>query len=183
MAPRPEKQDLQTKLEATPRVVPRPERKKLLVPPCVSEDLQEPWRQHQEAAETKKIRTDIGMSSYRSNTEETGDEDVFQEARQSTRTSKRGGANRPGKNSFKNKNNLRGDIEELGGNVYTYGRRDQGDYYIKTTEAIAEYVGREYSKEMRLLVKDKMETTFTEPVEPLSDKSKYAIEKYKQELS
>ena len=28
-----------------------------------------------------------------------------------------------------------------------------------------------------------METTFTEPVEPSSDKSKYAIEKYKQELS
>ena len=86
------------------------------------------------------------MSSYRSNTEEIEGEDVFQEARQSTRTSKRGGANRPSKNSFKK--SLRGDIEELGGNVYTYGRRDQGDYYIKTTEAIAEYVGREYSKEM-----------------------------------
>ena len=27
------------------------------VPPCVGEDLQEPWRQRQEDAETKKIRT------------------------------------------------------------------------------------------------------------------------------
>ena len=86
------------------------------------------------------------MSSYRSNNEEIEGEEVFQEAQQSIRTSKKGGANGPGKNSFKK--SLRGNIEELGGNVYTYGHRDQGDYYIKTTDAIAEYVGREYSKEM-----------------------------------
>ena len=82
MAPRPasEQEAEQITLpEATSRVAPSPEAKKiyiiargnaksgaetgtkkLLVPPCVGEDLQEPWRQRQEDAETKKIRTAIG---------------------------------------------------------------------------------------------------------------------------
>jgi hypothetical protein len=33
-----------------------------------------------------------------------------------------------------------------------YGTRDQGDRFTRTTEAIADYVGREYSKEMRLVL-------------------------------
>jgi len=70
------------------------------------------------------------------------------------------GANGPGKHS---KNNLRGNVAKLGSSVYTYGYGDQGDSYIKTTEVIAEYVGREYSKKMQILVKDKKETM---PVEP-----------------
>jgi hypothetical protein len=55
------------------------------------------------------------------------------------------------------KNSLQGNIAELGNNVYQYGTRDQGDRFTRTTEAIADYVGREYSKEMRLLVKNQKE--------------------------
>jgi hypothetical protein len=46
---------------------------------------------------------------------------------------------------------------ELGNNIYQYGTQDQGDRFTRTTEAIADYVGREYTKEMRLLVKNQEE--------------------------
>ena len=64
-----------------------------------------------------------------------------------------------GNNKEKNslKGNLQGNIAELGNNVYKYGTRDQGDRFTRTTEAIADYVGREYSKEMGLLVKNQEE--------------------------
>jgi hypothetical protein len=53
---------------------------------------------------------------------------------------------------------LQGNIVELDNNVYKYGTPDQGDRFTKTTEAIADYVGKEYTKEMRLLVKNQKET-------------------------
>jgi hypothetical protein len=56
-----------------------------------------------------------------------------------------------------NENSLDGNIAELGNNVYQYGSRHQGDRFTRTTEVIANYVGREYSKEMRLLVKNQKE--------------------------
>ena len=81
---------------------------------------------------------------------------------------------------------FKGDIEELGNHVYAYGTRDQGNEYIKTTEAIAEYVGREYSKEMRILVKDLDESIPEEPKEPKVTKeaatSPFALKKYDTEL-
>jgi hypothetical protein len=55
------------------------------------------------------------------------------------------------------KNSLQGNISELGNNIYQYGTRDQGDRFTRMTEAIADYVGREYIKEMRLLVKNQKE--------------------------
>jgi hypothetical protein len=61
---------------------------------------------------------------------------------------------------------LQGNIAELGNNVYQYGTRDQGDRFIRTTEVMADYVGREYSKEMRLLVKNQKENEPKEPVMP-----------------
>jgi hypothetical protein len=54
----------------------------------------------------------------------------------------------------KDKNSLQGNIAELGNNLYQYGTQDQGDRLTRTIEAIADYVGREYSKEMRLLMKN-----------------------------
>lgn len=85
------------------------------------------------------------------------------------------------------KTTLRGDIEELGNHVYLYGTRDQGDQCVKTTEAIADYVGREYNKSMRVLVKDRVESPPKEPDEPEPTKkgevvSPYQMEKYKKEL-
>jgi hypothetical protein len=61
---------------------------------------------------------------------------------------------------------LQGNIAELGNNVYQYGTRDQGDRFIRTTEAIADYVRRENSKEMKLLVKNQKENEPKVPVMP-----------------
>ena len=102
-----------------------------------------------------------------------------QQTRQSTKSHK--GSNGPDKNNFKK--GLRGNIAELGSHVYAYGHRDQGDQYIKTTEAIADYVGREYSKEMRVLVMNLQESEPQEPREPSEEASKFALEKYKTALS
>jgi hypothetical protein len=46
-------------------------------------------------------------------------------------------------------------LDLLGNNVYQNGTQDQGYRFTRTTEAIANYVGREYSKEIRLLVKNR----------------------------
>jgi hypothetical protein len=82
------------------------------------------------------------------------------------------------------KNSLQGNIAELGSNVYQYGTRDQGDRFTRTTETIANYVRREYSKEMRLLVKNQKENEPKEPV--MLDKeeatSSFVIKKYETEL-
>jgi hypothetical protein len=59
-----------------------------------------------------------------------------------------------------------GKTEELGENVYKIGTSDQADRYIRTTEAIADYVGVEYGWDMRMLVKNREEAVFTEPVSP-----------------
>jgi hypothetical protein len=52
------------------------------------------------------------------------------------------------------------------------------------TEAIADYVGREYSKEMRLLLKNQKESEPKEPVMPDKEevKSPLAMKKYETEL-
>ena len=80
------------------------------------------------------------------------------------------------------KTNLQGDIPELGNNVYLFGSRNQGDSYIKTTEAIADYVGRECSREMRLLVKNQEENLPAEPKEPESSATEGRMTKYAKEL-
>jgi hypothetical protein len=82
------------------------------------------------------------------------------------------------------KNSLQGNIAELGNNVYQYGTRDQGDRSTRMTEAIANYVGREYSKEMRLLVKNQKENEPKEPVIPDKEeaKSPFVLKKYETEL-
>jgi hypothetical protein len=78
---------------------------------------------------------------------------------------------------------LQGNIAELGNNVYQYGTQDQGDKF-RTTEAIANYVGREYSKEMRLLAKNQKGNESKEPVLPDKEetKSPFVMKKYKTEL-
>jgi hypothetical protein len=82
------------------------------------------------------------------------------------------------------KNSLQGNIAELGNKFYQYGTRDQGDRFTRTTEAIANYAGREYSKEMRLLVENQKENEPKEPVMPDKEEAKltFVIKKYKTEL-
>jgi hypothetical protein len=87
-----------------------------------------------------------------SNEEETGSQRTWQSTRnKGSDGSYKRGAYRGNRND---KNGLQGNIAELGNNVYQYGIRDQGDRFARTIEAIADYVGREYGKEMRLLVKN-----------------------------
>jgi hypothetical protein len=69
--------------------------------------------------------------------------------------------------------------------VYQYGTQDQGDRFTRTTEAIVDYVGRKYSKEMRLLVKNQKENEPKEPVMPDKEeakKSPFVMKKYETEL-
>ena len=91
--------------------------------------------------------------------------------------------NKKSNKKYEKNNHLCGEIEALGSNVYTYGKRNQGDWYIKTTEAIADYVGHEYSKEMQMLVRNSKQTVYKEPEEPSDEKSKWVTEKYKQQLN
>jgi mannose-6-phosphate isomerase class I len=79
---------------------------------------------------------------------------------------------------------LQGNIAELGNSVYQYETQDQGDRFTRATEAIANYVRREYSKEMRLLVKNQKENEPEEPVMPDKEEAKlpFVMKKYKTEL-
>ena len=79
-------------------------------------------------------------------------------------------------------NNIKGAIEELGKNVYCYGKRHQAEFFTKTTEAIGDYVGREYSKNMRNLVVDGTELSLSLPPEPPGQANEYKIEKYKEDV-
>jgi hypothetical protein len=83
-----------------------------------------------------------------------------------------------------NKNSLQGNIAELDNNVYHYGTQDQGDRFARTTEAITDYVRREYSEEMRLLVKNQKENEPKEPVIPDKEeaKSPFVMQKNETEL-
>jgi hypothetical protein len=54
-----------------------------------------------------------------------------------------------------------GKLEELGELVYKVNTKDQADMYIRTTEAIGDYVAVEYGWNMRLLVNQGREVEFT----------------------
>ena len=59
-----------------------------------------------------------------------------------------------------------GKEKELGNNVYVYGEVHQSELYITTTEEIAEYVGKKYSRHVQLLVGKGIELQLVEPEEP-----------------
>jgi hypothetical protein len=86
--------------------------------------------------------------------------------------------------SFSGGKVVEGMTERLGVNVYTSDAKDQADKYLRTTEEIANYVGVEYSKDMRMLVKKATAVrSFTEPVPPKKDTTPGLLEKYKAELN
>jgi hypothetical protein len=113
---------------------------------------------------TKKIMADD------SNKEETGG----QRTQQSARNKGSGGFYKRGayRGNNNEKNSLQGNLAEHSHKIYQYGKRDQGDSFTRTAEAIADYVGREYSKEMRLLVKNQEENEPKEPVMPDKEEAK-----------
>jgi hypothetical protein len=112
---------------------------------------------------TKKIMADDSNEETRS-----------QGTQQSTRNEGSNGSYKRGayRGNRNHKNSLQGNIAELDNNVYQYGTRDQGDRFTRTIEAIADYVGREYSKEMRLLVKNQKENKPKELVMPDKEEAK-----------
>jgi hypothetical protein len=76
-----------------------------------------------------------------------------------------------------------GKEEKLGVLVYKFNTKDQADMYLHTTEVIADFVGVEYGRDMRMLVKHGTEKTFTKPRIPRSDGTTPGLmEKYKTEL-
>lgn len=75
-----------------------------------------------------------------------------------------------------------GVVEELKGFTYQFGTQDQGDLYIKTTEAITEYIGRHYPTNMVQLMEG-VEAPPTEPTPPADLKDSLAMENYKQDRS
>ena len=81
---------------------------------------------------------------------------------------------------------LKGNIDELNNNVYTYGSKSNGDWCNKITEAIADYAGRECDKAMRELIINGNEILPNEPEQPKVKKDEtvnpFTMEKYKMEL-
>jgi hypothetical protein len=125
---------------------------------------------------TKQIMAD------NSNEEETGSQQIWQSARsEGSNGSYKRGAYR---GNINDKNSLQGNIAELDNNVYQHGTRYRGDRFTRTTEAIANHVGREHSKEMRLLVKNQKENEPEEPVMPDKEeaKSPFVMKKYGTKL-
>jgi hypothetical protein len=73
--------------------------------------------------------------------------------------------------------------EKFGELVYKFNTKDHADMYLRTTEAIADFAGVEYGRDMRILVKHGTVKTFTKPRIPRSkDATPELMEKYKTEL-
>ena len=106
-----------------------------------------------------------------------------EEGSQQTQQSRRNTRTREAKEPGNKRHSLRGELAAPGSNVCAHGRRDQGDWHVKTAEAISGHVRRECSKEMRLLVMNKQESPPTEPRQPKDDKNAFEVTKHKTELS
>ena len=61
-------------------------------------------------------------------------------------------------------------LDELKKHVYGMGASVKADQYTKTTKAIAEYVGRVYGHDMKMLVLKGEETVLKEPEYPTDNK-------------
>ena len=68
-----------------------------------------------------------------------------------------------------------GKVEELGELVYKFNTKNQADLYLHTTEAIANYVGVEYGRNMQMLVKNGKEKTFIKPRAPRTEEKTLGI--------
>jgi hypothetical protein len=59
-----------------------------------------------------------------------------------------------------------GKTEQLREQVYKIGTANQAEIFIKTTEAIADYMGAELSYKLMILVKHRKEANYTRPNPP-----------------
>ena len=78
----------------------------------------------------------------------------------------------------------KGNVIELGTNVYSYNKRSSGEYFTKVTEAIADYCARDLNdKDMRALVLNGIEKTFKKPKKPnVKQPTPFDIEEYRSDL-
>ncbi len=75
-----------------------------------------------------------------------------------------------------------GNTKEIWEFVYKSHTRDQADMYLHTTDAIADYVGVEYSRDTRMLMRKGTVKTFTKP-KPPKGSSPAELEEYKMNLN
>jgi len=73
------------------------------------------------------------------------------------------------KGKLANGTRVLGKLEELGELIFKFNTKDQADKYLRTKEAIADYVGVEYGRNMRMLVENGTEKTFTRPRAPRNE--------------
>ena len=76
-----------------------------------------------------------------------------------------------------------GKTEALGEFVFKSNTKDQVEAYIRTIEAIGDYVGVECRKDQKMLVKYYREKEFTKPEAPSANTNKVVMEQYKAELA
>ena len=103
-----------------------------------------------------------------------GDQEGSRRSRNNNRNTKN-----QGNKKFKNRGNrpkIKGDLEDLGYNVYITGSIHQVDMYSTTTKAIADYVGKEFGAVMRTLVNTSVETIFTKPRKPEPDEDEEKVD-------
>ena len=79
---------------------------------------------------------------------------------------------------------LRGNVIELGTNVYSYSKKSSGEYFTKVTEAIADYCARDLNdKDMRVLVMNGTERVLKKPKKPnVKQPTPFDIEEYRSDL-
>ena len=75
-----------------------------------------------------------------------------------------------------------GYTPELGNYIYKYGTQDQSDIYVKVTEAIAHYVGKEYGRNADLIkyvVEHEEDPDLDEPADISEDDQKNKLKMFK----
>ena len=84
----------------------------------------------------------------------------------------------------RSKPKLVGNIPELGSSVFTYNTPNQAEQYLRAKEDCGDHVGSEFSGDMRRLVKNLEERTFTYPKVPTGrDVGPAVIADYKMDKS
>ena len=89
----------------------------------------------------------------------------------------------PQQNKMSKENSKSGEEKIMGlaamkGNMYVYGTGDQQERFIRTTEVLEEYVGKEYGRKAWTLVAKREEAHFEEPADPGRQATRGQFEKF-----
>ena len=92
-------------------------------------------------------------------------------------------ASRHTKKNDDSKVELRGATQEPGNNVHCCINERQAEFHTKTTECIADCVGRECNEDMRKSVNDGKVLNLMEPREPEGKETTHKIKKCEKDLA